>query len=132
MMMIIQDRFVYFHICLFFVFLLRLLPLTLDCLSKLFYHNCFSHHLLPLFIQFLSSIPLTSTSFNFSQVSDPIIFGHCVKVFFKDVFAKHEALFAELGVNINNGKRFTYVKLSGYIIINKRTMLYLFTSHSNT
>ncbi|MCA9640094.1 MAG: NADP-dependent isocitrate dehydrogenase, partial [Myxococcales bacterium] len=37
------------------------------------------------------------------KVSDPIIFGHCVKVFFKDVFAKHAATFAELGVDANNG-----------------------------
>ena len=37
------------------------------------------------------------------KVSDPIIFGHGVEVFFKDVFAKHGALLAELGVNANNG-----------------------------
>src|SRR5262245_34202357 len=37
------------------------------------------------------------------KVSDPIIFGHAVKVFFRDVFAKHGALLAELGVNVNNG-----------------------------
>merc|ERR1719329_43303 len=37
------------------------------------------------------------------KVSDPIMFGHCVKVFFKDLFAKHGAKFAELGVNVNNG-----------------------------
>merc|ERR1719331_3726584 len=37
------------------------------------------------------------------KVSDPIMFGHCVKVFFKDLFAKHGAKFAELGVNPNNG-----------------------------
>ncbi|MEE2903169.1 MAG: NADP-dependent isocitrate dehydrogenase [Myxococcota bacterium] len=37
------------------------------------------------------------------KVSDPIIFGHGVKVFFKDVFAKHGATFDELGVNVNNG-----------------------------
>src|SRR6185369_15941898 len=37
------------------------------------------------------------------KVSDPIIFGHAVKVFFKDVFAKHGALLAELGVDANNG-----------------------------
>merc|ERR1711937_817945 len=37
------------------------------------------------------------------KVSDPIMFGHCVKVFFKDLFAKHGAKFAELGVNANNG-----------------------------
>merc|ERR1719331_2562655 len=37
------------------------------------------------------------------KVSDPILFGDCVKVFFKDVFAKHAATFKELGVNPNNG-----------------------------
>lgn len=37
------------------------------------------------------------------KVSDPIIFGHAVKVFFKDLFAKHSATFKELGVNVNNG-----------------------------
>jgi len=37
------------------------------------------------------------------KVSDPIIFGHCVKVFFKDVFDKHADTFAELGVDPNNG-----------------------------
>merc|ERR1719473_1756210 len=37
------------------------------------------------------------------KVSDPIMFGHVVKVFFKDLFAKHGATFAELGVNPNNG-----------------------------
>ena len=37
------------------------------------------------------------------KVSDPIIFGHAVKVFFKDVFEKHRALFDDLGFNANNG-----------------------------
>ncbi len=37
------------------------------------------------------------------KVSDPIIFGHAVKVFFKDVFAKHGAALEEAGANINNG-----------------------------
>ncbi len=37
------------------------------------------------------------------KVSDPIIFGHCVRVFFKDVFQKHEALFAQIGVNERDG-----------------------------
>jgi isocitrate dehydrogenase len=37
------------------------------------------------------------------KVSDPIIFGHGVRVFFKDVFAKHGPVLAELGVNVNNG-----------------------------
>lgn len=37
------------------------------------------------------------------KVSDPIIFGHGVRVFFKDVFAKHAAVLDELGVDVNNG-----------------------------
>ncbi|MCF7847785.1 MAG: NADP-dependent isocitrate dehydrogenase [Kiritimatiellales bacterium] len=37
------------------------------------------------------------------KVSDPIIFGHCVKVFFKDVFEKHADVIAELGVDVKNG-----------------------------
>jgi len=37
------------------------------------------------------------------KVSDPIIFGHAVRVFFKDVFSKHGALLDEVGVDVNNG-----------------------------
>jgi isocitrate dehydrogenase len=37
------------------------------------------------------------------KVSHPIVFGHCVKIFYKDAFAKHGKLFEELGVNVNNG-----------------------------
>lgn len=37
------------------------------------------------------------------KVSDPIIFGHAVKVFFEDVFAKHGAALEKAGVNVNNG-----------------------------
>ncbi len=37
------------------------------------------------------------------KVSDPIIFGHCVSVYYEDVFKKHEKVFNELGVNPNNG-----------------------------
>merc|ERR1719228_1383654 len=48
------------------------------------------------------------------KVSDPIIFGHCVKVYFKDVFAKHGALFQELGVNVNNGVGDVYDKIKGH------------------
>merc|ERR1712025_153916 len=48
------------------------------------------------------------------KVSDPIIFGHCVKVFFKDVFAKHGDLFAELKINVNNGLGDIYDKIKGH------------------
>ena len=37
------------------------------------------------------------------KVSDPIIFGHAVKAYFSDVFAKHAATFEEIGFNPNNG-----------------------------
>jgi isocitrate dehydrogenase len=37
------------------------------------------------------------------KVSDPILFGHAVRVFFKDLLARHAATFAELGVDLNNG-----------------------------
>ncbi len=37
------------------------------------------------------------------KVSDPIIFGHIVKTYFKDVFKKHHNTFKKLGVNVNNG-----------------------------
>jgi len=48
------------------------------------------------------------------KVSDPIIFGHCVKVYYKDVFAKHAALFEELKVNANNGLGDVYDKIKGH------------------
>lgn len=37
------------------------------------------------------------------KVSDPIIFGHAVRVFFKDLFEKHGQTFEEIGVDVNNG-----------------------------
>jgi isocitrate dehydrogenase len=37
------------------------------------------------------------------KISDPIMFGHCVRVFYKDAFAKHGALLEEIGANANNG-----------------------------
>jgi len=48
------------------------------------------------------------------KVSDPILFGHMVKVYYKDVFEKHGALFKELGVNPNNGLGDVYDKLKGH------------------
>lgn len=46
------------------------------------------------------------------KVSDPIMFGHAVKVYFKDVFVKHEAVFKTLGINPNNGLGDLYAKIS--------------------
>ena len=37
------------------------------------------------------------------KVSDPIIFGHCVRVFFKDLIEKHSGVIKDLGVDFNNG-----------------------------
>ncbi|MFK7787960.1 MAG: NADP-dependent isocitrate dehydrogenase, partial [Phycisphaeraceae bacterium] len=45
------------------------------------------------------------------KVSDPIIFGHCVKVFFKSLFDKHADTFAEHGVNPSNGFGDVFAKL---------------------
>lgn len=45
------------------------------------------------------------------KVSDPIIFGHAVKVFFKDVITKHAETLNSLGVNLNNGLGDLFAKL---------------------
>ncbi len=56
----------------------------------------------------LLSLPLKATMM---KVSDPIMFGFAVKVYFKDLIAKHAALFDEIGVNFNNGLGDLYTKL---------------------
>ncbi|TNE74050.1 NADP-dependent isocitrate dehydrogenase [bacterium] len=48
------------------------------------------------------------------KVSDPIIFGAVVEVFYKDVFEKYADLFKELGVNTKNGLGDVYAKISGH------------------
>lgn len=45
------------------------------------------------------------------KVSDPVMFGHLVSVYFKDVFEKHAATFKELGINPNNGLGDVYAKI---------------------
>ncbi|BBX75692.1 NADP-dependent isocitrate dehydrogenase [Mycobacterium shinjukuense] len=45
------------------------------------------------------------------KVSHPIVFGHAIRVFYKDAFAKHQKLFDELGVNVNNGLVDLYGKI---------------------
>ena len=45
------------------------------------------------------------------KVSDPIIFGHAVTVFYQEAFNKHAAVFAELGVDANNGVGDVYSKI---------------------
>jgi isocitrate dehydrogenase len=46
------------------------------------------------------------------KVSHPIVFGHCVKIFYKEAFEKHAKLFEELGVNVNNGMVDLYNKIA--------------------
>jgi isocitrate dehydrogenase len=45
------------------------------------------------------------------KISHPIVFGHAVKIFYKDAFVKHAKLFEELGVNVNNGMSSLYEKI---------------------
>ena len=45
------------------------------------------------------------------KVSDPIMFGHCVAVYFREIFEKHAGLIQELGINVNNGLGDLYTKL---------------------
>ena len=45
------------------------------------------------------------------KVSDPIIFGHCVEVYYEDVFKKHAATFDEIGVDSRNGIGDVYAKI---------------------
>jgi isocitrate dehydrogenase len=56
------------------------------------------------------------------KVSDPIMFGHCVKVYFKDVFAKYADTFAKLGVNANNGLGDLYKKISSLPLEEKKAI----------
>jgi isocitrate dehydrogenase len=48
------------------------------------------------------------------KVSDPILFGAIVEVYFEEVFTKYNALFAELGVDTRNGLGDVYAKLNGH------------------
>jgi isocitrate dehydrogenase len=45
------------------------------------------------------------------KVSHPIVFGHCVKIYYKEAFEKHGKLFEELGINVNNGMVDLYEKI---------------------
>ncbi len=47
------------------------------------------------------------------KISDPIMFGHAVAIYFKDVFTKHADLFKQLGINPNNGLGDIYAKIAG-------------------
>ena len=46
------------------------------------------------------------------KVSHPIVFGHCVKIYYKEAFEKHGKLFDELGINVNNGMSVLYEKIA--------------------
>ncbi|HLQ84993.1 MAG TPA: NADP-dependent isocitrate dehydrogenase [Salinisphaeraceae bacterium] len=46
------------------------------------------------------------------KVSHPIVFGHCIRVFYREAFDKHAELFAELGVNVNYGMADLYSKIA--------------------
>jgi isocitrate dehydrogenase len=48
------------------------------------------------------------------KVSDPLIFGAIVEVFFADVFQKYAALFSELNINTSNGLGDVYAKIAGH------------------
>ena len=46
------------------------------------------------------------------KVSHPIVFGHCVRIFYREAFEKHAKLFEDLGVNVNNGMVDLYNKIA--------------------
>ncbi|MBP6619979.1 MAG: NADP-dependent isocitrate dehydrogenase, partial [Leadbetterella sp.] len=68
----------------------------------------------------LFSIHLKATMM---KVSDPILFGAAVSVFFKDVFEKHAVLFDQLNVNPNNGVGDLLIKLEGLDAAQKAEVL---------
>ena len=47
------------------------------------------------------------------KVSDPIIFGHAVRVYYRDVFNKHAVTFEQLGVDTRNGLGDVYARIAG-------------------
>ena len=79
-----------------------MVSLHLKVVAYFLFHICRFHHVFLL---------LKATMM---KISDPIIFGHMVKVYYKEVFAKHASLFKELGVNANNGLGDIYDKLKGH------------------
>ncbi len=46
------------------------------------------------------------------KVSHPIVFGHCVRTFYREAFEKHDALFNQLGINVNNGMADLHAKIA--------------------
>ncbi len=57
------------------------------------------------------------------KVSDPLMFGFAVKVYFKDLIQKHHALFDDIGVNFNNGLGDLYSKLDSLGLAKKEEIL---------
>ncbi len=57
------------------------------------------------------------------KISDPVIFGHCVKVFYSDVIKKHEATLDKIGVNFNNGFGDLYNKIDNLDAAKKAEIL---------
>jgi len=58
-------------------------------------------------------VPIYPSSLS-AKVSDPIMFGHAVTVYYQSVFEKHAALFKELDVRPNNGVGDVYGKIAGH------------------
>jgi isocitrate dehydrogenase len=46
------------------------------------------------------------------KISHPIVFGHCIRTYYGDAFAKHGKLFEELGIDVNNGMGTLYDKIA--------------------
>jgi isocitrate dehydrogenase len=57
------------------------------------------------------------------KVSHPIVFGHCVKVFYKEAFAKHQKVLDELGVNVNNGMVDLYNKIESLPVTQREQII---------
>jgi isocitrate dehydrogenase len=58
------------------------------------------------------------------KVSDPVIFGHAVRVYFKDLFTKYETnVFKEIGFNPNNGLQDLYDKMKALPEVTKKQLL---------
>ena len=58
------------------------------------------------------------------KVSDPIMFGHCVSVYYKDVLEKHAEVIKDLGVNVNNGLGDLYAKIENLPEAKKSEIIY--------
>jgi isocitrate dehydrogenase len=66
------------------------------------------------------------------KVSDPIIFGKCVEVFYKEVFKKYNSELEELGVDVNNGSGNLFSKLNDLPANKREEILSFIDSINNT